>query len=48
MGGASFRAQTRVQTEGAEMKDSEEQKWGVNPTNITTQPPISPVRWQGS
>ena len=41
-----LRAQTRAEAKGAEMKISDEQKWAVNPTNITPEPLSSPVHWR--
>ena len=37
-GRGKLRAQTRAEAKGAEIKNSDEQEWAVNPTNITAQP----------
>ena len=34
-----LRAQTRAEAKGAEIKNSDEQEWAVNPTDITALPP---------
>ena len=47
MGGwGKLRAQTRAEAKGAEMKIFNEQKWAVNPTNITAEPLNSPAHWR--
>ena len=45
-GWGKLRAQTRAEAKDAEMKISDEQKWVVNPTNITPKPLSSPVHWR--
>ena len=42
-GWGEHRAQKCAEAEGEEMKNSEEQEWAVNPTNITAAPLYSPV-----
>ena len=46
-GRGEHRAQTRAKAEGAEMENSDEQEWAVNPTNLTAEPLYSPVWRRG-
>ena len=46
MGGASIELKS-AESEDAERKNSEEQEWAVNPTNMTAAPLYSPVWRRG-